>query len=656
MVSVIFKGLYKQLHRLGETKFWAFDGDSGTIADIGVPPGSAWRNTYPDLAESLGETALFVQEVSGYGDVVLFGVSGDGQISALTPRNHAVQSLSLRQDGTAALAIEPDYSAGEGTAVWISDGSQDGTWKWFDISLLQSVNRKAYGFFDISTLDDRIVVPTLMNTRQGGYDIFVTDGTPEGTEALLPKGVRIGTDGYDPILAQTGAGDTARLYFVAKDAVHGQELWVSDGTALGTHMVADLNPGRSSAIGVSKLLIPYEDKLIFAAKTATTGMELWITDGTEAGTTLLADTARGVASGMKTAGVTSAGAVWDNWAEINGEIWFSDDRSRLWRTDGTATGTELLLGAQSVLADNGGTRPLRYGDTRVDFHQFTGESGDGGDLLLYAGADVTLTRGGAIRAYQPYNLWITDGTKNGTVQLTFETSEGGSANSDDGIGFVDYVGQAGTYMFFVAASPRDAEESALWVTNGDPGGTFVVTSTGTAAEYFDVALTSDGAGAAVLVGDPSETPLFRNIDPTARGDGILWTRGGELRAGAGDDRLQGGRRADAFFGEAGDDDLAGRGGRDRLDGGEGNDRLTGGQGADIFVFSPGRNVVTDFNLDLAREKIDLSGAEGIRNWRDLARNHLQQDGDDVTITDAAGAVMRLENVALADLDRADFLF
>jgi len=33
------------------------------------------------------------------------------------------------------------------------------------------------------------------------------------------------------------------LYFSARDANHGRELWVSDGTARGTRLVMDINPG-----------------------------------------------------------------------------------------------------------------------------------------------------------------------------------------------------------------------------------------------------------------------------------------------------------------------------------------------------------------------------------------------------------------------------
>ena len=43
---------------------------------------------------------------------------------------------------------------------------------------------------------------------------------------------------------------TNKLYFSAYDGTNGNELWESDGTAAGTVMVKDINPGADGSYPV----------------------------------------------------------------------------------------------------------------------------------------------------------------------------------------------------------------------------------------------------------------------------------------------------------------------------------------------------------------------------------------------------------------------
>ncbi len=72
-----------------------------------------------------------------------------------------------------------------------------------------------------------------------------------------------------------------KIVFGSSDLQHGSELWVSDGTQSGTHILRDIfvGPGSTSAILGPKI----GNQLYFLA-TNKDGYGLWKTDGTESGT------------------------------------------------------------------------------------------------------------------------------------------------------------------------------------------------------------------------------------------------------------------------------------------------------------------------------------------------------------------------------------
>ena len=67
-----------------------------------------------------------------------------------------------------------------------------------------------------------------------------------------------------------------KLYFQARDPVHGAELWEYDGLQKPT-MTADIKPGSNSSY--PREFAVYDGKLYFTADTIPTGYELFVYDG-----------------------------------------------------------------------------------------------------------------------------------------------------------------------------------------------------------------------------------------------------------------------------------------------------------------------------------------------------------------------------------------
>jgi ELWxxDGT repeat protein len=105
-------------------------------------------------------------------------------------------------------------------------------------------------------------------TPEQGEELWVSDGTAGGTHPFLD--LRPGATGSQPLLLTAAAG---RLFFSADDGVHGVELWSTDGVAAPTAMVAYIAPGQLSAWPGRPVLAG--GTLYFAAEDGIAGDELW---------------------------------------------------------------------------------------------------------------------------------------------------------------------------------------------------------------------------------------------------------------------------------------------------------------------------------------------------------------------------------------------
>jgi ELWxxDGT repeat protein len=253
-----------------------------------------------------------------------------------------------------------------------------------------------------------------------GRELWCTDGTISGTHLI--KDINPGLQGsLVDYFEYTSVNLNGIIYFRANDGINGIELWRSDGTVSGTYLVKDINPGNSGSN--PGYLTAVNNKLFF---TANTGSQLWVSDGTTTGTILLKSFS--VASSLY---------------GFNGNLFFSADDANtgqeLWKSDGTITGTKLLLDLNGVI---GASLPCNFHSTQ--------------SLLYFTAA----TNSG-------WELWKTNGFSAGT-QLVKDINPGG-AN-----GVVDYYSQInmthiGNTLYFRANDGVSGYQ--LWKSNGSAAGT-----------------------------------------------------------------------------------------------------------------------------------------------------------------------------------------
>jgi ELWxxDGT repeat protein len=231
-----------------------------------------------------------------------------------------------------------------------------------------------------------------------------------------------------------------RLFFYARDGVHGHELWTTDGTEAGTHLVLDIAPGLESSLPrlYSSTFLSADvlaDRLVFAANDGVHGNEPWVSDGTGAGTHLVADI-----DPRDDDPITYASP--DEITKVGDRVFFtafdgfpSDGGHgfQLWMSDGTENGTSLV----EVIEPSGA---YMFGFLALADR-----------LVFVAGTGKGL------------RWWTSDGTEEETMRL----AGWGPEPDESGLGF----GQIGDTLYVLG--------SGLWITDGSRGGTDWIKPVGT---------------------------------------------------------------------------------------------------------------------------------------------------------------------------------
>ncbi|MGH7268453.1 MAG: ELWxxDGT repeat protein [Candidatus Rokuibacteriota bacterium] len=322
-------------------ELWRSDGSAaGTALVLDINPGNA--GGVPTFLGTIGETLFFAADDGVHGRELWTSdgtAAGTLLLADIRPGpGGSVPDLAVVANGT--LFFRADDGA-HGSELWKTDGTTGGT------SLVADIAPGAVGSGPMQLTAWNGMV-FFWRWESGPLRLWRSDGTAAGTVRVAD------VDGLCSGLTHWGvhprplAAGTA-LFFHATDPAHGCELWRTDGTAAGTRLVKDINPGPAdSHPGFARFTV-VDGTLFFDADDGVHGSELWRSDGTEPGTTLVADIDPGPASSNPGHTVVASGVM----------LFVADDGLHgyeLWKTDGTAGGTALV-------ADIEPNEPGRFGPT-----------------------------------------------------------------------------------------------------------------------------------------------------------------------------------------------------------------------------------------------------------------------------------------------------
>ncbi len=229
-----------------------------------------------------------------------------------------------------------------GSEVYITDGTAGGT------SLVSDVysGTTSSDPGDFAPLNGFVYFSA--TTAAEGRELWKTNGT---TTSNL-KNIVPGTGSSNRMDEYNLFSNGTYLLFAANTAGSGVELWKSDGSTGGTVMLKEINTGNSNADSSNpREFYTLNSVVLFAATDAIHGEEIWRTDGTTGGTSMLKDIAAGTDSStygniMIAPGIFFPYSIFQGFHTFNNRAYFNADdgagTGEIWSTDGSPGNAALL--------------------------------------------------------------------------------------------------------------------------------------------------------------------------------------------------------------------------------------------------------------------------------------------------------------------------
>jgi len=387
---------------------WQTDGTAANTVAMANVNTTILEDSDPHDKAVIGDVLYFTAQDGVNGRALWKTQGGEADTVRVSKGFNSIYSVTASGGKIYFVAADEDY----GTELWVSDGTEAGT------HIVIDMDPGVYGSYPYALTD---VNGTLYFTNDDNGYLWKTDGSLQGTTIV--------SFSFDYSNKIYSAGNN--IYFKGY-LNNDEELWVTDGTLAGSHVLKDINPTDDGI--VDELHAAAIGNILYFTADDGNGIQLWKTDGTEEGTQLAVSFNEG-----------------DDWIDddspiysFNGQLYFmaytDNGDYELWTSDGTQQGTIAL----TALNDIGGM---------VDeWNGFAYRDG-----MLYFAADDDNDYG--------KELWISDGTVEGTAMLLDINPDGSNSNP---YGFQTF----GDYVFFFANNGTHGTE--LWRTDGTAEGTVMV--------------------------------------------------------------------------------------------------------------------------------------------------------------------------------------
>lgn len=423
---------------IADRALWGSDGtESGTVR----------------LRGSLSDSEMLPENFTADAHALYFGAFDDLGVRRLWATDGTVAGTRMLPTGSEAVARVLDAVDGE---VWFTtaSGGDFVVWRTTEARGPVRVASIAGSIADVVRADAKLYI-----------------ATTQGLWALVPSGVTRLTTA--PSQAPVVAG--GQVYFIGSTAESGEELWISDGTQAGTHLLRDERVGPDSWFVQPGVLRAFGDRVLY----------------TSAGVLRSTDV-QGRTRVLRLGFTGTLPPI----AVINGRALVTfhgagTASSRLWRTDGTPEGTQVVRpesprasgpviasGAYGYYFDArpGGPPELfrtdgtEDGTRPVQNVRPLDERGIGTSSSLIAAGDKIFFA--AHRNEQdPFELWVTDGTDAGTRAIHSLLRDPAAWN--DVSSYPDRLVATSNRLFFVAGSDFGA---GTWSTDGSARGTRQISS------------------------------------------------------------------------------------------------------------------------------------------------------------------------------------